>query len=125
MLQENSRSLVGILDVTLRDGGYANNHDFGIHDIDSVIDGIRDSRIPFIEVGYFVRQGRSSGLPPMACCPLTYLADISQFRAQYARVGGPLVRGGIAPRALGARLRPSIRFVWRSSRMARNASTTS
>jgi 4-hydroxy 2-oxovalerate aldolase len=75
---------VEILDVTLRDGGYVNNHEFGIQDIDSVIDGIRDAGIPFIEVGYFLRRGES-GLPPVAWCPVSYLKRVND-RAGHVRI---------------------------------------
>ena len=43
---------IGILDCTLRDGGYVNNNTFGYRNIKSIIRDLEKARIDFIECGY-------------------------------------------------------------------------
>lgn len=45
-------SNIKILDCTLREGGYVNNHEFGAKNIKEIIDGLKKSNIDFIECGY-------------------------------------------------------------------------
>ncbi len=43
---------IKILDCTLRDGGYVNNWNFGFDNIKEIYDGLKKSKIDFIELGY-------------------------------------------------------------------------
>lgn len=43
---------IGLLDCTLRDGGYVNNWAFGAENIDGIIRGLTESHIDIIEVGF-------------------------------------------------------------------------
>ena len=43
-----------LLDCTLRDGGYVNNWNFGLDNIKTVITGLQNARIDYIETGFLV-----------------------------------------------------------------------
>lgn len=43
-----------LLDCTLRDGGYVNNWDFGLDNIKTIITGLQNARIDYIETGFLV-----------------------------------------------------------------------
>ena len=43
-----------LLDCTLRDGGYVNNWNFGLDNIKTIITGLQNARIDYIETGFLV-----------------------------------------------------------------------
>ncbi len=45
---------IKILDCTLRDGGYVNNWNFGFDNIKTIITGLQNARIDYIETGFLV-----------------------------------------------------------------------
>lgn len=47
---------IKILDCTLREGGYVNNHEFGLQNIKEIITGLENSNIDFIECGYLKKD---------------------------------------------------------------------
>jgi 4-hydroxy 2-oxovalerate aldolase len=69
---------VTLLDVTLRDGGYVNNHAWSRTDAAAVVASCANARIPYCEVGYFrPRRHESDGeRSPAACCPPDYLEEL-------------------------------------------------
>lgn len=71
-----------ILDVTLRDGGYVNNHQFGLEDCRGIVRHLSAARIPFIEVGYFrtINQNYRGRTGPAVCDPeyLYAMQEVSQ-----------------------------------------------
>ena len=44
---------IRLLDCTLRDGGYVNNWSFGKKNIKTILNGLNDSNVEFIEIGYY------------------------------------------------------------------------
>ncbi len=64
-----------LVDVTLRDGGYVNNHSWSRSQSLAIVASCARGGIPFSEVGYFrPRQHADRGESfPAACCPPDYL----------------------------------------------------
>jgi 4-hydroxy 2-oxovalerate aldolase len=64
-----------LVDVTLRDGGYVNNHSWSRPQALEIVASCERAGIPFSEVGYFrPRQHAARGESfPAACCPPDYL----------------------------------------------------
>ncbi|WP_255948826.1 hypothetical protein [Streptomyces odontomachi] len=61
-----------LLDVTIRDGGYVNGHDWTVAQARSVVRTMEAARVPFVEVGY-LRQATGGALTPAARCEPDYL----------------------------------------------------
>lgn len=62
-MRKTMKNELNILDVTLRDGGYANNYMFSIYDVNSIVNGLEESNIEWIEIGhgYGIGAERSFG----------------------------------------------------------------
>jgi 4-hydroxy 2-oxovalerate aldolase len=56
-----------IIDCTLRDGGYVNQHNFSQEQILHTVTHLVASGVDLVEIGYFRRDGKSVGTA--ACCP--------------------------------------------------------
>ncbi|MEV6975929.1 hypothetical protein [Kitasatospora sp. NPDC093806] len=69
-----------LLDVTLRDGGYVNQHSWTIEQAVRVVRTCASARIPFTEVGYLrPRRHRVDGAEaPAASCPPHYLDGLQE-----------------------------------------------
>lgn len=50
--QRGKMSNIKILDCTLRDGGYVNNWDFGLNNIQTIVENLSMAKIDYIEYGY-------------------------------------------------------------------------
>lgn len=66
-----------ILDVTLRDGGYVNNHEFDISQAKYIVSGLSRANVPNIEVGYFRPWLAEDPERPATRCPIDYLRGLS------------------------------------------------
>jgi 4-hydroxy 2-oxovalerate aldolase len=69
-----------LVDVTLRDGGYANGHSWSRADASAIVSACSDANIPFTEIGYFRPQrhiSRGANFPA-ECCPPDYLAELHE-----------------------------------------------
>ncbi len=64
---------VDILDVTLRDGGYVNNHEFASDDIAGILAGLSAGGIPYTEIGYYRPWRRPDDAPVAARTPRDYV----------------------------------------------------
>lgn len=65
-----------LLDVTIRDGGYVNGHDWTVAQARSVVRTMEAARVPFVEVGY-LRQATGGALTPAARCEPDYLEALA------------------------------------------------
>lgn len=86
-------SHVGILDCTLRDGGYLIDKKFGDNTIRGIIDGLIRTKVDYIEIGFFQDEGYGDGktvyrnsedakrfIPKdKEGCKFTVLADYSRY----------------------------------------------
>ena len=124
-LDRYSTGMPTVVDVTLRDGGYANDHQFSFDEACALVRGLADAGLPNIEVGYFTPSQPGDGRPT-ACCPIDYLQALAELRGRasllvmahaalvgleaYARIaaaGVAAVRLPCSPAALPA-LRPHL-----------------
>ncbi len=79
-----------ILDVTLRDGGYINDHAFTLTQARHIVECLADAGIAAVEVGYFRRRNPAyRGRTGPAVCDEAYLRGVCGA----ARAGG--IRAGI------------------------------
>jgi 4-hydroxy 2-oxovalerate aldolase len=69
---------VTLVDVTLRDGGYVNQHLWTRSDAAAIVSAVAMARIPLCEIGYFrPRRHESDGArQAAACCPPDYVAEL-------------------------------------------------
>jgi 4-hydroxy 2-oxovalerate aldolase len=76
-MEPGANSIV-LLDVTLRDGGYVNEHSWSRDDALAIVTSCAEAKIPYCEVGYFrPRRHEADGdRTPTACCPPAYLTDL-------------------------------------------------
>ena len=65
-----------LLDVTIRDGGYVNGHEWTVGQAQSVVRTVAAAGVPFIEVGY-LRQAVGGPLTPSARCEPDYLEALA------------------------------------------------
>ncbi|ROP42014.1 4-hydroxy 2-oxovalerate aldolase [Saccharothrix texasensis] len=82
-----------LLDVTLRDGGYFNDHGWTTREAESIVRAVGAAGVPYAEIGYLRHRHEPSR--PTASCPPAYLDAL-------ARVAGRpglavMVRPGEAP----------------------------
>lgn len=78
------RYLIGtptVVDVTLRDGGYANDHRFAFEEACAVVQGLAGAGLTNIEVGYFA-PSHASHDRLTACSPIEYLRALAELRGQ-------------------------------------------
>jgi 4-hydroxy 2-oxovalerate aldolase len=80
-LHRYSTALPAVVDVTLRDGGYANDHQFSLDEACALIGGLAEAGLPNIEVGYFSPED-SGDVRPTACCPPEYLRTLRSLRGR-------------------------------------------
>lgn len=75
MTARDGTSIPYVLDVTLRDGGYVNQHSWTLQDAVRVAAATAGAGVPGVEVGYFRPQRHETDGPhrPSACCPESYL----------------------------------------------------
>ncbi|MEN2980194.1 hypothetical protein P7L78_26080 [Tistrella bauzanensis] len=68
---------IRVIDVTLRDGGYVNDHRFTPSQASALVAGLAASGLDYIEVGYYRPQDEAlyDGRPA-ACCPAWYLEQM-------------------------------------------------
>ena len=68
-----------LVDVTLRDGGYVNDHSWSLQDAISVVLACAGAQIPYCEIGYFrPRRHEADGTSqPAACCPPGYVRALA------------------------------------------------
>lgn len=52
---------INLLDCTLRDGGYVNNWEFGLETMKCIIDGLEQSGVDIIELGFLRNETRTTG----------------------------------------------------------------
>lgn len=65
---------IRIVDVTLRDGGYVNDHSFSFQQATNLVSGLSRAGVDFVEVGYFrPREEPNFSGRPAGCCPTGYL----------------------------------------------------
>ncbi|EDT42651.1 pyruvate carboxyltransferase [Burkholderia ambifaria] len=69
---------VTLLDCTLRDGGYINDHDFSAPQIDAILTRLIASGVDVIEVGYFRRRNLERHAATIAHCPHAFLASLAR-----------------------------------------------
>ncbi|MEU4746019.1 hypothetical protein AB0G02_36935 [Actinosynnema sp. NPDC023658] len=60
-----------LLDVTLRDGGYFNDHSWTTYEAESIVRAVGAAGIPYAEIGYL--RGTHHPQRPTASCPPAYL----------------------------------------------------
>lgn len=65
---------VKLTDCTLRDGGYVNGHSFTSDQVLHTLNGLLESGVDLIEVGYFRRDGKPAGLT--GHCPDSLLESL-------------------------------------------------
>lgn len=65
-----------LLDVTIRDGGYVNGHNWTIAEASSVVRAMEAARVPVVEVGY-LRAPTGDRLNPAARCEPHYLETLA------------------------------------------------
>ncbi|PHJ56883.1 hypothetical protein VF14_23970 [Nostoc linckia z18] len=77
-----------ILDVTLRDGGYVNNHCFTEEETIGIIKGLQRACIKYIEIGYYKPKlfGFQENYSSPAICNLNYLNQISSLATNFKPV---------------------------------------
>lgn len=68
-----------VVDVTLRDGGYANGHRFSFEEAYAVVRGLAAAGLANIEVGYF-SPAQTEADRPTASCPIAYLQAVAELR---------------------------------------------
>ena len=69
-----------LIDVTLRDGGYVNQHSWSLSDAKELLTASAAAEIKYSEVGYFrPRRHETDGTDrPAACCPPQYLSALNE-----------------------------------------------
>jgi 4-hydroxy 2-oxovalerate aldolase len=98
-----------LLDVTIRDGGYVNGHEWTVPQARSVVRTVAAAGIPFTEVGY-LREAAGGPLTPSARCEPDYLEALAQV------AGGTgltvMIRPGeVSPRAVKSLAGVGVRMV--------------
>lgn len=76
MDQFKSTSSVELLDVTLRDGGYLNNWDFTLDTAISIVTGLYNAGVEYIEIGYRNCPPKESGVGITGICSNDYITAI-------------------------------------------------
>jgi 4-hydroxy 2-oxovalerate aldolase len=79
-----------LLDVTLRDGGYLNDWDFGWQHIRTAVTAAHSMGADIIEVGYLDNH---PGLPLAASCPPRFLEQVDQLKGDSMIAG--MMRPGV------------------------------
>lgn len=70
---------IRVIDVTLRDGGYVNNHSFSLQQAAGLVSGLSKAGLDFVEVGYYrPREERDFSGRPAGCCPMWYLDALAK-----------------------------------------------
>ncbi|MER5262110.1 hypothetical protein ABTZ99_08525 [Actinosynnema sp. NPDC002837] len=82
-----------LLDVTLRDGGYFNDHGWTTREAESIVRAVGAAGVPYAEIGY-LRQAHDPGRPT-ASCPPAYLDALAAVAGRPELV--VMVRPGEAP----------------------------
>jgi 4-hydroxy 2-oxovalerate aldolase len=69
-----------LLDVTLRDGGYVNNHSWSHQEASEILAACAEAHVPYCEVGYFRPGWHETGEAglPSSCCPPDYLRHLHE-----------------------------------------------
>ncbi|HVK75942.1 MAG TPA: hypothetical protein VM734_21570 [Kofleriaceae bacterium] len=65
---------VDVLDVTLRDGGYVNDHEFASSDVDGIFAALAAGGVPYAEIGYYRPWRRADDAPAAARTPSEHVA---------------------------------------------------
>ncbi len=73
MIDRSNEVYAELIDVTLRDGGYLNQHEFAADDIDGIAGGISAARIRYAEIGYYRPSYGPHALAAPARCDAQYL----------------------------------------------------
>jgi 4-hydroxy 2-oxovalerate aldolase len=78
MTHQTGTAIPYLLDVTLRDGGYVNQHSWTPSDAVGIVETAAEARLPGVEVGYLRprRQEVDGHTHPSASCPESYLHDL-------------------------------------------------
>jgi 4-hydroxy 2-oxovalerate aldolase len=69
---------VDALDVTLRDGGYVNDHEFASDDVAGILAALGAGGIPYAEIGYYRPWHRPDDAPAAARTPAEHVARARQ-----------------------------------------------
>ena len=77
---------INILDVTLRDGGYANNYMFTISDVNKIVNGLEKSKIEWIEIGHGYGIGAEHGFGKMRNTDYEYASQTIKI-SQHTKIG--------------------------------------
>ncbi|KKT82129.1 MAG: 4-hydroxy-2-oxovalerate aldolase mhpE [Candidatus Azambacteria bacterium GW2011_GWA1_44_9] len=78
--------MIKIVDVTIRDGGYENNWNFSLNFVDSLIRGLAEAGIEYIEVGHGYGLGGERDFGAMAHTDREYLDLINKININ-AKIG--------------------------------------
>jgi 4-hydroxy 2-oxovalerate aldolase len=79
---------ITLLDVTLRDGGYVNEHSWSRADAMTVLASCTAARLSYSEVGYFrpARHEVDGAARPASCCPPDYLRTLHEHHPELTLV---------------------------------------
>lgn len=103
--------MLSILDVTLRDGGYVNNHQFSLEDCRGIVRHLGAARIPFIEVGYFRTVNENySGRTGSVVCDSAYLQAMREESGD-SQLAVMVRLGDIRPEHIGRLADSGVRMV--------------
>ena len=80
-LDRYSTAMPTVVDVTLRDGGYANDHQFSFDEACALVRGLAAAGLPNVEVGYFAPEHARDGRVT-ASCPVDYLEALAELRGR-------------------------------------------
>jgi 4-hydroxy 2-oxovalerate aldolase len=97
--EETIMHIPQILDVTLRDGGYVNQHSWSLPDAMRVVRAMADAGITRSEIGYFRpgRQGVDGDSSPAASCPKYYLEKLRATAADAVTLVAMAHQKDVAP----------------------------
>lgn len=74
---------LNVIDVTLRDGGYVNDHSFTLNEACSIVNKLQLSNIELIEVGYFKCQSVYNPYQGSKTCHKEYLRRLQGNKKRY------------------------------------------
>ena len=79
MAVTRDRVHVDLLDVTLRDGGYVNNHEFATDDVSGILAALAAGGVPYAEIGYYRPWRRPDEAPAAARTPAEHVARARRY----------------------------------------------
>lgn len=82
---------VKILDCTLRDGGYINNWEFGIHNVKSIISKLSFANIDIIEIGFMTEHSKGEDYSLYTSCEEIY--KLLPAKAGFSKIAAMIALG--------------------------------